>query len=194
MKRLASLGCSRDDLVTSYIRLIRSVCEFAVPYWGPMISKEETRRLERIQRTAVHVIMGENFTNYSEAIKECNLERLDKRRNDLIERFAVNTADNPKFKHWFKENSPSKKNNRNRMSKLKPVTTRTEKYKKSAIPRMTEILNNREKECGGSNNQDDQQCSLCKSIFSNKHNLSLHLTFRYGNDDSYFPRWSKKIL
>ena len=105
--------------------MIRSVCEFAVPYWGSMITDAEAKRLERIQRTALHVILGDSYTKYAEALKECNLERLDERRDSLIEKFAVSTAANPKFSHWFKETSPGKRPARNGDNKYKSVVSRT---------------------------------------------------------------------
>ena len=88
LRRLANLGCGKDDLVMTYVRQIRSICEFAVPYWGSMLTKEESRRIERVQRTALHVIMGESFIDYKNALLACGLERLDERRMKLIISFA----------------------------------------------------------------------------------------------------------
>ena len=48
LKGLKALGCSITELVTVYIRLVRSVCEYALPYWGTMISKQESKRIEHI--------------------------------------------------------------------------------------------------------------------------------------------------
>ena len=76
----------------TYVRQIRSICEFAVPYWGSMLTKEESRRIERVQRTALHVIMGESFIDYKNALLACGLERLDERRMKLIISFAKKTA------------------------------------------------------------------------------------------------------
>ena len=69
IKRLANLGCSKDDLLMTYVRQIRSICEFASPFWGPMITLDESRRIERIQRTALHIILGPEFTCYSRAME-----------------------------------------------------------------------------------------------------------------------------
>ena len=103
LKRLASLGCSKEDLTMTYIRQIRSVCEFAAPYWGPMMTKDESRRLERIQHTALHIILEESYVKYESALLSASLDRLDTRREMLITRFALQTVKNPKFQNWFEK-------------------------------------------------------------------------------------------
>ena len=159
-----------------------------------MITDAEAKRLERIQRTAIHVILGDSYTKYAEALKECNLERLDERRDSLIEKFAVSTAANPKFSHWFKETSPGKRPARCRDNKYKSVVSRTESFRKSAIPRMTEILNERDRIMEEEHNQDDLKCETCNLDFTTNQNLYLHKRFRHGNEDSLLPRWSKRIV
>ena len=99
LKRLLNLGCSRDDLILVYIRQVRSVVEFAAPYWTPMLTKNEVRRLERIQRTALHVIMGDSYTNYKETLTILGLKSLEDRRNNLMVRFVSKTLQTNKFQH-----------------------------------------------------------------------------------------------
>ena len=53
--------------------MVRSVCEFTVPYWGPLITKKESARIERIQKTSLHEIFGDKIKNYNEALKTCNI-------------------------------------------------------------------------------------------------------------------------
>ena len=74
LKRLVNLGCPKDDLIMVYTRQVRTVCEFAAPFWGTMITQEEARRIERIQRTALHVILGESFTSYKDALLVCGIK------------------------------------------------------------------------------------------------------------------------
>ena len=62
----------------------------------------------------------------------------------LITRFALQTVKNPKFQNWFLKNSVSKEAQRRKLPIEKEVFTRTEIYKRSAIPYMMEILNNQE--------------------------------------------------
>ena len=89
------MGCKVEELVTVYIRIVRSVCEFAVQFWGPMLTKVEVRRLERVQRTALHVILGDSFNNYRQALEVTGLESLEDRRVGFIKKFTSKTDDEP---------------------------------------------------------------------------------------------------
>ena len=169
LKRLANFGCKVEELVTVYIRIVRSVCEFAVQFWGPMLTKVEVRRLERVQRTALHVILGDSFNNYRQALEVTGLESLEERRVGLIKKFALKTAGNQKFAHWFAKNDEPVRNSRNKQSKWKQVYVRTNKFQKSALPVMTEILNQYQKEDTG-----DICCNMCNQCFTSWDNLQVH--------------------
>ena len=189
LRRLASLGCPLQDLITVYTRQVRSVCEFAVPYWATRITKNEDHRIERIQRTALHVIMGDRYESYQNALKVCDLEMLSTRRSDLITKFTIKTVNNPKFKHWFKEN-PSMKETRQPGKKYKETRFRTEIYNNSAIPAMTRILN--EIENVSCEDQDHMKCIQCNQTFSTKANSILHNRYKHlqnGKD----PVWSARL-
>ena len=69
------------------------------------------------------------------------MERLDERRMKLIISFAKKTAKNPKFAHWFLQNKESDRKHRVPQTQYKTVHTRTERFKRSAIPFMTDLLN-----------------------------------------------------
>ena len=190
LKRLERLGCEVQELVTVYIRLVRSVTEFAVPYWGPMITVEESRRLERIQRTALHVILGDRFQTYSNALDITGLERLDIRRQSLIKKFAMKTKSNPKFAHWFEKEHEWVNRTRQIKKTWKEVVTRTERYKRSAIPVMTSLLNDMET-VGG--DKESIVCQVCSMSFSSKRNMSLHRRFIHL-DGGHWPDWSNKVM
>ena len=189
LKRLKALGCSIPELVTVYIRLVRSVCEYALPYWGTMISKQESVRIERIQRTAVHVILGDIFKSYMKALEICNLERLYDRRAGLIRNFAIKTCANPKFKSWFAKNTNPERELRRTLQTWKEPFTRTEKFHKSPIPHLTRILNGMESNGG---EDDSTKCELCKICFSSLDNLSDHRRFKHSQEN--VPRWSNRVM
>ena len=157
-----------------------------MPYWGPMITVEESRRLERIQRTALHVILGERFLTYSNALGITGLERLDIRRQSLLKKFAMKTMSSPKFAHWFE----SVHITRQIKSTWKEVVTRTERFKKSAIPCMTSLLNNMETDGGV---KESIVCHVCFMSFSSNRNMSLHKRFRHL-DGGHWTDWSNKVM
>ena len=65
------------------------------------------------------------------------LESLEDRRVGLIKKFALKTAGNQKFAHWFAKNDEPVRNYRNKQSEWKQVYSRTNKFQKLAIPVMS---------------------------------------------------------
>ena len=58
LRRLKHLGATSSDLVDVYFKQIRSLVEYAVPVWQSSISQCERVDLERIQKSACHIILG----------------------------------------------------------------------------------------------------------------------------------------
>ena len=188
LKRLKNLGCDLSELIAVYLRMVRSVCEFAVPFWGPLITKKECARIERIQKTSLHVILGDNFKNYSEALLKCNLEKLGTRRTELIKKFAIKTAANPKFTGWFIKNNEALRPSRTILQPYKESMSRTERFKRSPIPHFTRVLNQIGVEASTG---ELNKCEKCNREFQSRTNLQEHTKFKHHDNT---PDWSNKIM
>ena len=126
----------------------RSILELAVPAWNPGLTKAEINQLERVQKTACAIILGAQYKTYKLAIKQLGMEKLDTRREAICLKFGKKALTSEKFSHWFAESEGNKPLPKTRYQKskipeqLKPVKTRTRRFKKSPIPYLTELLNN----------------------------------------------------
>ena len=74
------------------------------------------------------------------------MKRLSKRRYDLCVKFAKKSSLHLKFQNWFSFSpevidEPAQTRSDLPLLKYKPVKTRTDRYKKSPIPYLTDILN-----------------------------------------------------
>ena len=58
LRRLKGLGAMKQELVDMYIKHCRSILEYAVPVWQPSITVVERLYLERVQKMALHIILG----------------------------------------------------------------------------------------------------------------------------------------
>ena len=102
---------------------------------------------ERVQKCALHVILGDAYESYNQATTMLAVEKLHVRRLQLCLTFAKKCEKNVKYATWFKlseSSKPSTINTRgglNKKPKYTPVTCRTERYEKSPIPFLTELLN-----------------------------------------------------
>ena len=189
LKRLKNMGCSLNELTMVYTRLVRSVCEFAVTYWGTMICGKESSRIERIQKTALHVILGNEFGSYSAALSRTKLVRLDIRRAKLISNFAVKSAKNGKFAEWFRKNTGQNRTTRLIQPTYREEFIRTERYRKSPVPYYTEVLNGLQNEVSTS---EKLQCEKCGLNFETSTNLNDHMRYKHGGYSG--PIWSNKVM
>ena len=96
--------------------------------------------LERIKRSASHIILGEDFASYREALKSLGLETLKDRRDKLCLKFGKKAEKHPTFQKWFK---PAVYPQRTRQEKLKycSVVAKHSRFEKSPLPSITKRLN-----------------------------------------------------
>ena len=140
LRRLKKLGARINDLVDVYCKQIRSIAEYGVPIWNSSLTGNQIVKLERIQKTAFHVILGSAYTSYSSALKLLNMKKLSVRRGQLCLKFALKCEKHPKFKKWF---VPSEENVRTRKKPSKYIEpfTMTRRFNKSLLPYLTNLLN-----------------------------------------------------
>ena len=86
------------------------------------------------------LILNERDIHYEDALKKLNLQTLDKRREKLCLSFAKKCLKNEKVKNFFPYNPCSKIRTRhNEIYKVNHANT--ERYKKSTIPYLQNMLN-----------------------------------------------------
>ena len=83
IKRLKKLGADELELTDVYYKQIRCVLELAVAVWTPGLTKSQSQQIERVQKCALHVILGEAYLNYESAKDELEVEALSDRRSKL---------------------------------------------------------------------------------------------------------------
>ena len=141
LRRLKRLGANMNDLLEVYKKQIRSLAEYGVPVWNSSLTGEDIVNLERIQKTALHIILGTEYKSYNHALKSTELEKLSDRRKKICIKFARRAQKHPKFSSWFKLNT--KTNSRIQQPKFCPPVYRTERFRKSPISYRTNLLNSK---------------------------------------------------
>ena len=140
LRRLKRLGGNTADLIDVYFKQVRSLLEHAVPVWHPGLIGEDRLRIERVQKSALSIILGEKYRSYRSALKQLSMETLFSRRRRLCKKFARKSLKNPKFAKWFKPKTKST-NTRQKTKRFYEVVSRTERFRKSPISFLTDILN-----------------------------------------------------
>ena len=103
----------------------------------------QSKAIERVQRRAVRIILGRDFTTYRDACSRLGLPLLSSRRVDLTRAFATSLRRSDQFRSWLPPERGEISQRLTRSSRnLDLAHCNTERYKKSAIPHMIRLLNN----------------------------------------------------
>ena len=127
-----------------YMLNVRCKLEQAAPVWHHSLTKADCSSLERVQKTAVRVILKDRYKNYEDGLKILKLDSLEKRRNKLTLNLAKSSLKLEKMRQLFPMNSSDCQMERRNFEKFKVRKARTERFKNSAVISMQNMLNEEE--------------------------------------------------
>ena len=139
--KLKYVGVEETDLVEIYILFVRSLLEYCCVAWHSSITKAQSYDIERVQRTALKVILGPSYTDYASALKQTGLDTLFDRREKRCLTFGLKCLKHPKHKQMFPLSETPEDVNLRVRNKFKVNFARTGTYQKSAIPYIQNMLN-----------------------------------------------------
>ena len=146
LRRMKSLGLEHKIILDYYVKEIRPVVEHGVPVWNSGLTVQQISSLERVQKVALKIILGDTYNTYSEACKKFSLEKLSDRRHRLCSKFAAKLFLSKRRRQFF---SPpdNVKNTRNSTKKLaKEKHTRTKRAYNALLNFLCRLVNaNKEK-------------------------------------------------
>ena len=140
LRRMKKLQLDPVTIHEYYVKEIRPLLELATPAWHSALTKAQSDSIERVQKTALRVILGDKYLCYDAACSLMSTETLKLRRDALCLNFAKKTASKSRHKDLF---SPI----------LQPVGTRQEvkkfwehschhdRFSMSPLPYLTRLLN-----------------------------------------------------
>ena len=104
-----------------------------------MLTQENADDIERVQKSALKVILKEDYITYEDAMEKLMLATLSDRRKKLCLKFAKNCAKNELTSDLFPLNLAGL----NTRGKLKYLVTHanTDRYKDSPVPYLQRLLN-----------------------------------------------------
>ena len=127
----------RNFLIDVYKKEIRCSLEYAVPVWHSSLTKKNSDDIERVQKAACAIILGDSFETYRKSCSVLNLEDLKTRREKMCIKFAKKEAKNSNS--LFKEiHKPYQTRNNH---KFEEIYCRTKTFQQSSLPYLTKVLN-----------------------------------------------------
>ena len=139
LRQAVKFGAPLEDKKIIYILYVRSVLEQSCQVWNSRLTEQNITDLERVQKSALRLIINKQYDDYNSALDMINLQTLEERRKYICIRFAKNSLHGEKTEKMF----PLKRNKQNTIKgeKFKVNHAKTDRYKKSSIPYMQRLLN-----------------------------------------------------
>ena len=118
-----------EDLKSIYLSHVRVLLEQSCAIWHSSITQENVDDLERVQKNAFRLILGNKYINYEESLNYLNLEKLSIRRENLATNFGLNCAKNPKTIMVFKPRNNVHKQKIRKKTNLKYLNPKRNEWK-----------------------------------------------------------------
>ena len=141
LRKVASFGTSQTELKEVYILYIRSLIEQSAVVWHSSLTEDNRNDLERIQKTACKIILGDQFKHYEQALLQLDLDNLHDRRTLLCLNFARKSCKNPKTSIMFPRNHKKHKMETRSPEDFQAQHANTERLLKSSIIYMQNLMN-----------------------------------------------------
>ena len=112
--------------------------ELAVPAWHSGLTKQQSADIERIQKIAFRLILGQKYENYTQA---CNLLSTQTLREMRVKLCLIFASKNFKSDNSFFKKVESRKNTRQKANLVQEFKCRTKRFQKSSLPYLANLLN-----------------------------------------------------
>ena len=137
LHKIAEFSPPVEDLVTVYIR---SILEQSCSIWNLSLTVDNIDDLERIQKSAMRIILQEDYSTYDQALEDLMLSKLSDRREKLSLKFAKNCVKNELTSDLFPLNHSGAMSTKFR-EKFRVTFANTSRLKDSAVPYLQRLLN-----------------------------------------------------
>ena len=141
LRRVASFGTSVEEMKDVYFLFVRSLLEQSATVWHSSLTEENISDLERVQKSAVKIILGDKYVGYKKSLIKLEMLSLSERREQLCLNFAQKCLKNAKTKSMFPENKKIHSMETRNEEKYLVQYANTERLRKSSIIYMQNLLN-----------------------------------------------------
>ena len=144
LHEMSNFGAPLNDMKDIYVLFIRSILEQSSTIWHSSLTQENIDDLERVQKSALKIILNEKYKTYRNALNIMELDSVSDRREQLCLEFAKKCVKHPNLKHMFPVNSKDHQMITRLNEKYTVNFANTARLQNSAILYMQRLLNQHE--------------------------------------------------
>ena len=141
LRTVASFSPPVEDMKIIYILYVRSILEQSATVWHSSLTEENISDLERIQKSAVKIILQEKYKGYENGLAHLGLDDLKTRREQLCLDFAKKCTKSKKMQHMFPKNDKNHVMKSRNQEFYQVQHANTSRFQKSALIYMQKLLN-----------------------------------------------------
>ena len=141
LREISSFGASLSDMKIIYFLFINSLLEQSSEVWHSSLTKENIQDLERVQKSALRIILKNRYKSYKNALNILEIDKLSDRREKLCLQFAKKCLKHPKLKQIFPLNDKNHSMETRNEETYAVQFANTSRLKNSAILYMQRLLN-----------------------------------------------------
>ena len=154
MHKISEFGALQNDMKDIFILFVRSILEVSSCVWHSSLTEENIDDLERVQKSALRIILKEKYKTYTNALNVLELDTLFNRREQLCLEFAQKCTKHTKLKHMFPLNIKEHEMVTRDHEKYIVHFANTERLRNSAIIHMQRLINEHE------NNENEMKAEM----------------------------------
>ena len=141
LRKMSHFKPTMEDMKTVHTTYIRSVLEQSCVVWHSSLTQHNRNDLERVQKNALRIILGNKYISYKNALEITQLKTLDMRREELSLKFAKNCLKIEHTKKLFPLNNKTTEIKTRNEEKYQVLHANTNRLKYSTVPFLQRILN-----------------------------------------------------
>ena len=139
LRRMKSLKLDKELILQYYLKEVRPLAEHGVVVWNSGVTKAQIKELEKIQRVALLIILGQNYVSYEKACHVFNLATLRERREQLCINFAIKLYKSDRSEQFFTKVKETKTRNTGKL--VEEPFTRTKRCFQAPLNYLRRLVN-----------------------------------------------------
>ena len=144
LHKMSNFGAPLNDMKEVYVLFVRSLLEQTSELWHSSLTQDNIEDLERVQKSAVKIMIKNKYTNYNNALNMLQIDTLEHRREQLSLQIAQKSTKHPKLQHMFPLNTKNHTMETRETEKYHVQFANTTRLQNSAIIYMQRLLNENE--------------------------------------------------
>ena len=101
LRRMKVLKLEKEIILDYYMKEVRPLTEQGVPIWNSSLTKKQVNDIEKIQKVALKIILGQQYLSYESACEIFGLQKLAARRLELSTKFAIKLFKSNRCNEFF---------------------------------------------------------------------------------------------